>query len=243
MIIIYGNRISPQDPFWTIVLNNLNNFDNSVCLCSSPAIFRLQAQLIQVCSLSPSALHTRPPLIQVQTQLQISQKENCFKLSSLVSFLDAGTWLRILKAAIIGTFETLITILTIENLDKCVNRDKPDIVSKQRKSQKDSIHCKFVMWSNVQHMACFGTFTKWSFMTCILSPVLTCIGLKRTLVSVLNDPQNKKKLLPNNDYFPTIQLVHWVRTLTWAEVVANARWTQLMWRSCRALCSELKFLS
>ena len=31
---------------------------------------------------------------------------------------------------------------------KCINRDKTDIASKQHKSQKDSIHFKCVMWSN-----------------------------------------------------------------------------------------------
>ena len=30
----------------------------------------------------------------------------------------------------------------------CVKCDKMDVASKQRKSQQDSIYCKFVMWSN-----------------------------------------------------------------------------------------------
>ena len=35
---------------------------------------------------------------------------------------------------------------------KRVNRDKMDFASKQRKSRQDSIHCKFVMWSNHQKL-------------------------------------------------------------------------------------------
>ena len=33
---------------------------------------------------------------------------------------------------------------------KCANCDKRDIASKQRKSRKDSIHCKFVMWRDFE---------------------------------------------------------------------------------------------
>ena len=49
---------------------------------------------------------------------------------------------------------------------KCVKCDKKDIASKQRKSQQDSIHCKFVMWSNFI-MTRYSALQMWSNLSLI----------------------------------------------------------------------------
>ena len=49
---------------------------------------------------------------------------------------------------------------------KCVKCDEMDVASKQRKSQQDSIHCKYVMWSNFV-MTSYSALQMWSNLSLI----------------------------------------------------------------------------